>query len=66
MKTLREHNTEAMRRHRRRAEQPRNNGIECPECGAEMVDSDGFVLTSSPPQKNIHCPSCQHKAYAIT
>lgn len=36
------------------------NGIECPECGSEMVDSDpGVIMTSAPAQKRVHCPQCK-------
>ncbi len=35
------------------------NSIACPDCGAELVDTNrGVVLTSLPPQYAIHCPSC--------
>lgn len=48
---------------------PRPNGIECPVCrknknsSVEMMDSDNIVLTSNPPQKNIHCPTCGYRGY---
>lgn len=39
----------------------RPNGIACPECGNELVDSDpDAVLLSHPPQKNIKCPKCNY------
>jgi DNA-directed RNA polymerase subunit RPC12/RpoP len=45
---------------------PVPNGIACPECGKEMLDSNPMVtLTSNPPQKNIHCPECSYRGYRI-
>jgi ribosomal protein S27E len=38
---------------------PQPNGIACPKCGAEMLDTTpGLRLLSSPPQMNVHCPAC--------
>lgn len=38
------------------------NGIECPNCGEELYDSDdGVVLLSSPGQKHILCYNCNYK-----
>ena len=34
------------------------NGIECPECGVELVDSDPGMLMSNPPQKTVACQGC--------
>jgi hypothetical protein len=42
-------------------DKPIPNGIACPSCGEEMMDSNPMmVLASIPPKKNIHCPSCGH------
>jgi hypothetical protein len=39
------------------------NGIKC-ECGEELWDSNpGIILTSLPPQKNVHCDGCGFKGY---
>lgn len=39
--------------------EPRPNGITCPTCGAELVDSDPTLcLTSDPPQTKVYCNSC--------
>jgi predicted RNA-binding Zn-ribbon protein involved in translation (DUF1610 family) len=68
MKTLEQHNAE---RHEAFAEldamnRPHANGIECPKCGTELWDSDPMcVLTSNPPQKNVHCPSCGYRGYRV-
>ena len=43
---------------------PQLNGIACPECGAELYDSNPMVtLTSIPPQLNIHCSKCGYSGY---
>jgi predicted RNA-binding Zn-ribbon protein involved in translation (DUF1610 family) len=35
------------------------NGIACPECGKELVDTDpDRALLTYPIQYRIHCPSC--------
>lgn len=68
MKTLEEFNREHWEDFGKRQtlNQPHPNGIECPECGKELWDSDPMVtLTSDPPQKNIHCPVCGYKGYRL-
>jgi len=43
---------------------PEPNGIECPQCGHELVDSNPMVvLTSMPAQKNVHCLTCRYRGY---
>lgn len=45
---------------------PRLNGIACPKCGSELLDSQPCVtLASYPPQKNINCSSdeCDYVGY---
>jgi DNA-directed RNA polymerase subunit RPC12/RpoP len=38
---------------------PVKNGIACPNCGSELMDSNPSIcLTSHPPQWAIHCPEC--------
>ena len=45
---------------------PKPNGIACPKCGEEMMDSNPSVsLASNPPQKNIHCPKCNYKDFRV-
>lgn len=42
------------------------NGIACPNCGKELYDSNPNIkLTSNPPQKHIHCESCNYKGHRI-
>lgn len=37
------------------------NGIACPECGAELFDTNQFrQLASWPPQYRIHCENCDY------
>lgn len=46
--------------------QPVYNGIACPNCGYELVDSDpNTKLLSYPPQKNVKCPSCGYAGYRV-
>ena len=46
--------------------EPKSNGIACPECGEELMDTNpNATLTSYPAQKNIHCPKCGTRGYRI-
>ena len=70
MKTLEQHNEDRREadERRRKSMQPHANGIACPgtNCGGELWDSSpGFVLTSNPPQKNVHCPKCGYHGFAL-
>jgi DNA-directed RNA polymerase subunit RPC12/RpoP len=41
-------------------------GIQCPQCGDELLETNpGTLLMSNPPQKNVHCPTCKYKSYII-
>lgn len=45
---------------------PVKNGIACPKCGAELYDSNPFIiLTSFPPQLEVHCEKCDYTGYRI-
>lgn len=33
------------------------NGIACPKCGEELMDSDKSVLLTFPPRKRVNCPN---------
>jgi C4-type Zn-finger protein len=47
---------------------PIPNGIACPKCGEELLDTQPNVtLTSMPPQKNVGCSSekCDYTGYRI-
>ncbi len=68
MKTLKDHNDERLRHYEelRHINDVRPNGIECPECKAELWDSEpAMTLTSNPPKKTIHCPACGYRGYRI-
>lgn len=42
------------------------NGIACPTCGNELVDSDKrCVLASDPPKLNIKCLNCNYSGYRL-
>lgn len=70
LKSLDQWNSEATVEHWNRTNQFNNsihNGIECPTCKEELMDTDPNVtLTSNPPQKNVHCPKCGYKGFRIS
>jgi predicted RNA-binding Zn-ribbon protein involved in translation (DUF1610 family) len=43
---------------------PRLNGLECPNCGKELMDTDGNLLMSMPMRTKIHCSTedCDYKS----
>lgn len=43
------------------------NGIACPRCGAELLDSTpNTILTTNPPKMAIHCDDCGYKDFRIS
>ena len=37
-------------------------GIQCPQCGDELVVSNpNFILTTHPPRKAVHCNTCKYQ-----
>jgi C4-type Zn-finger protein len=49
-------------------QKPIPNGIACPKCGEELLDTKpNETLTSIPPQKNVGCSSkkCDYTGYRI-
>ena len=65
LKSLEEFNAEQRAIHRADAA-PRLNGIACPKCGEELLDSWPMIILSSiPPQKDIHCPACDYSGYRV-
>lgn len=58
LKSLEENNALAFKRAQFT---PQPNGIACPNCGAELVDSDQMIMDSYPAQKNIHCTGCGYR-----
>lgn len=67
LQNLSEFNAERSKQHRKMNDNsPRLNGLACPECGEELYDSAPMItLTSFPPQKDVHCASCDFKGYRI-
>ena len=67
LKTLAEHNAEYWSYHTAMYNnRPQKNGIECPNCKSELLDTNPFItLTSDPPQKRVHCDECGYKGYRI-
>lgn len=67
LKSLEKHNAEARERHSvMNDNSPRLNGIACPECGAELYDTNpNITLTSWPGQKNVHCGQCEYVGYRV-
>jgi hypothetical protein len=59
--SLQEHNAHRQQPVCYPVSKPIPNGIACPECGKELVDSkpDQALLTY-PIQYRIHCPSCDY------
>lgn len=48
------------------SDRPMRNGIACPECESELMDSNPSVtLTSHPPQKNTKCSVCEYTGYRL-
>lgn len=68
LKTLSEHNSTAWAIHLIDQNKPCPNGIACPNCGAELYDSQPMMtLTSNPPKKSIVCMNekCGYIGYRI-
>ncbi len=65
MKTLSQFNREKRNEYRAANDtSPRPNDIECPACGAELMDSNPTItLASNPPKKTVHCPKCSFQGY---
>lgn len=68
LKSLEEHNTETSNLHwgHFNSNEPRPNGIACPNCAEELVDSNPMItLTSFPPKKNVNCTKCDYVGYRV-
>jgi ribosomal protein S27E len=43
------------------------NGVACPECGAELMDTHpNNVLMSYPPKLRVKCSECAFEGYRMT
>lgn len=66
MKSIEEHNREALLRHAN-ANEHIGSGIQCPHCGDEMkYTNPGVVLASYPPQKRVECFSCNYATTVLS
>jgi len=65
LRSLKEANNEARKRYST-YRLPRLNGIACPDCGTELIDTNpGQVLTSSSPLMVVHCPKCKYQGSRV-
>ena len=63
LESLEEFNTRESGRYRKESN---GNGLKCPECGEELLDSrPGGILLSSPPQVSVHCKTCNWTGHRI-
>jgi len=59
--SLEDHNHSRAQRVGQFGSAPIPNGIACPKCGKELVDSTpNMVLATWPAQHRVHCPSCNY------
>lgn len=66
LKTLEESNSDNCTQWEEKQHSIKFNGIACPICGYELIDSNPMIiLPSSPPQTNVHCSLCDYKGYRI-
>ncbi len=64
LKDLNEHNS--LRGVYYNLEEKVRNGIACPNCGNELIDSQPMMmLTSYPPQKATMCENCEYIGYRL-
>lgn len=65
LKSLEEADKENLALWKRYFTYPKPNGIACPECRAELFDTDCHMLPSNPPQRNIHCEKCGYRGHRL-
>lgn len=64
--SLADNNAKAAEAYRRFGE-PRANGIACPSCGKELMDSSpSIILPSAPPSKQTHCSACDYSGTRLS
>lgn len=40
------------------------NGLKCPKCGGDLIDSrPDWLLVSNPPKLNVNCIKCDYTGY---
>ncbi len=45
---------------------PRPNGLACPQCTAELLDTNPcLTLLSYPPQKDVKCSRCWYRGHRV-
>jgi predicted RNA-binding Zn-ribbon protein involved in translation (DUF1610 family) len=64
LRSLAEHNQEALEQFRDRVNNSQKSGFACPNCGEEMIYPDTTMLASYPPKRNIQCTHCNYRDYA--
>lgn len=65
LKPLDEFNKERQKYHQLAESHPKHNGLQCPDCGMELMDADDLMLLSSPPQRKVVCSSCDFRGYRV-
>ncbi len=62
LKSLEQHDADIFALYQQTKGYDKKNGIECPKCGEELIDSNPeTTLMSYPPQKEIQCLKCDFK-----
>jgi len=66
LKPLQEFNDEQATNYQNHYSESKPNGLACPLCGEELLDSrPGITLMSYPPQKDVKCSNCSYIGYRI-
>lgn len=62
---LEEANSAAHEFHRKMKTYPKPNGLACPLCKKELMDSEAAILCTSPAKRKVQCSSCDYIGYRI-
>ncbi len=65
LKSLEQHNAISYSYFIQATTYPKLNGIACPKCGGELMDSNNCLLPSYPAQKNVNCSKCDYRGFAL-
>ena len=67
LKILDEHNSQATTFQTNMYQnKPQPNGISCPSCGEELMDTNPMItLTSFPAKKDVNCSKCNYTGYRV-